>query len=213
MNAFRFITGTALALIVGSSGLMTNPVLASELPIVTLPSLPSAASVNVSVGTFKEGQDVGLRNGGLMAARISKRVLAQRGCAGVGQLQYALGTVVANLHAPLDRSSAFTAGFFNGYVRAIGQSVANARATCRLAEWEDGSFPGELMGGVYCQVAEQYPEALSDLVFGPIYDGWSSSQAVQSECVQAFNDVTLDCAATGIAAELLNASQNAACAL
>lgn len=182
--------------------------------MLTLGALALALSVNV--GTFKEGHDVGKRNGGLIAERVYKRtMLTEEGrldCAGLGLLQQTLNTVAAKARPPRGSSSRFTAGFYSGYVDAIRESVKGARDECRALRFGRGVYPGEFFANVFCQVAQVDEAALAEMTFTSLYDGWSDSQEVRDECAATFQAVTAECAGvTGIAAQLLGVAQTAAC--
>lgn len=183
---------------------------------VTVALLSAALSMKMAIGsesagTFKEGQDVGKRNGALIAARVHQKVISRQGCKGLAQFQRALDTVTARVRVPGEMSSEFTAGFLQGYVQAIRKSIKDTRHECGSARFDDGGFAGEFFGNVFCQLSDQAPEALGTFAFGPIYEGWSGGdQIVKDGCAAAFEAVAGECA-TGIALQLLTAAQDAAC--
>lgn len=188
-------TRIGLALALGSAALSVN-----------------MASANVSVGTFKEGVDVGHRGGALIAERVYKKVIGQKNCAGLGEYEYALKKVISTVKAPRGSNSQFTAGFFHGYVDAVKQAIQGARKECRAHSYLDGTFPGEFFATIFCQVADQDLAALDSFSFGPIYAGWSASEDVRNTCLLSFESIAAECAPTGIAYELLSAAQSASCA-
>lgn len=189
------LSGTALALALGCAALSVK-----------------AASANESVGTFKEGHAVGVRNGTLNAQRVHKATIGKRGCSALNQFQNTLNVVTARVRPTSARGSRFTAGFYQGYVDSIRDAVKETRQECKQRRFSDGLFPGALLGNVFCQAAYEDPAALEDLRFGSIYDDWSADKDVRDACEAAFAIVTGDCFASGIAAQLLAAAQVASCA-
>lgn len=197
------LTRTALAMAIGCAALSVKAVADDRISI----GLPA----RVSVGTFEEGLQVGSRNGTLIAERVHKATIGRKGCAALRQFQNALNSVTARTRPTVSRGSKFTAGFYQGYLNAVREAIKETRIECKVRRFSDGIFPGALIGNVYCAVALEDADALHDITFGNIYDGWSEGRNVRDECDLAFSVVAGDCA-SGLAAQLLGNAQAVACA-
>lgn len=195
-HVMGLITKTGLALAIGCAALSVK-----------------AIASDVNVGTYADGLKVGARNGTLIAQRVYKATVgkANRGCAALGQFQNALNTVTSTVRPSGGSGTAFAAGFYQGYLDAVRDSLREVRSECKVRRFSDGIFPGALLANVYCQVAADDAAILQEMRFGPVYDGWSGGDEVRDSCSLAFEIVAGDCA-TGLAAELLGGVQAAACA-
>lgn len=196
----KTLTATALALALGCAALSVKA--ASAAP----------PGDDVTVGTFAEGHQVGLRNGALIAERVHKKTVGKHGCRALNDFQNALNVVTARVRPASNRGTRFTAGFYQGYVDAIKDAVKETRTECKQRRFSDGLFPGAIFGNVFCQAAYEDPAALESLAFGPIYEDWSADKDTRDACEAAFAIVTGDCFASGIASQLLAAAQAASCA-
>lgn len=165
--------------------------------LITIGCLGLAAQSAIaqeSVGCFAEGLAYGHRNGSLIADRIERRTIETEGCVALTDYQHALRAVLHAVRVPGGRSSNYTAGFYQGYLNAVKESLQTSRAGCQAVIYENGADAGSLLGDFFCQVAANDAQVLDQLDFGPVYSGWAATDLTKTECADAFEVTTAECA-------------------
>jgi hypothetical protein len=180
--------GSASAMARSSSPQVAAP--ASSLPVILDPASRSG-------GSFDNGYQLGLRNGGILSSRLKQRTTDQQGCGAVDQLQDALLKVSRTLRPPLNSDDALVSGFYSGYLDSIRGTLAEVRDACGIGQYTSGEYAGELYGAVACQVQSISIDALSGLELKPLYSGWSGgSSTVQSSCKSSLRATIQSCSSS-----------------
>ncbi len=168
-----------------------------------LPALPDptdtaapAAPAPFRSGDWEDGRAMGLKNGDSIVQRLRQRTIdTDAGCAAEAQLETAVLAVSRAVRPPANAASDdVVAGFYEGYLDALRDGVANARAECDAGAYADGAFAATLYGNVLCQVAKVSAQALIEVTLAPLYTGWSGgSEAVQASCLGTLETTVKAC--------------------
>ena len=157
--------------------------------MVSVPTNPTEET-----GTFEQGVELGLRNGGLIVERLKLRTVGTQGCEALPELQGALLAVTRSIRPPRDSGDSLVAGFYTGYLRAARAGIREARAGCDQLTFDSGGFAGSLYGILFCQVSTVSTEALGTLQTEALYEGWTGGASDRTaECEEALAAATATC--------------------
>jgi hypothetical protein len=209
--------GVALLMATAASGLACGNASAMSRSPSTGPSSSGVAAgiigpATLAAGSFDEGYQLGLRNGGILVARLKQRTTDLQGCDAIDQLQDALVRVSATIRPPASSSSQLVAGFLSGYLDSIRDTLAEVRNSCGQGQYSSGDFAGSLYGAVACQAKSVSLDALSSLQLKPLYSGWSGgSESVQLSCRTSLKATIQSCSAGADLGTTLEAAIQLSC--
>jgi hypothetical protein len=147
---------------------------------------PVLAAPTEQVGTFEQGVEIGLRNGGLTVLRLKQRTVGTVGCEGLDDLQTALLAVTRVVRPPAQSGDQLVAGFFTGYLRALREGIREARAGCDQLSFDSGAYAGTLYGTLFCQASSVSHDVLGSIETEALYEGWTGGNAERiAECEEA----------------------------
>lgn len=151
---------------------------------VTVPGPSEEPST--SSDPYKEGLEIGHRNGGLIVQRLKAKTIGLKGCSALGELEDALIKVSQSIQAPLrdgHPDKELARGFYRGYQAEVKEAIRESRHGCHAVSFPSGSVPGELAGAVLCQVSRISVDLLSEVEVEPLHEGWSGGiPEVIDEC-------------------------------
>lgn len=177
----------------GTLGCSTNAeAMGSGLWWRNLPAVPAPTQTTshtpapLRSGDWEDGRALGLKNGDTIIDKLRARTVdTEAGCSATGQLEAAVLAVSRAVRPPAHAASDdVVAGFYEGYLDALREGVAQVRADCGTGAYADGEFAATLYGNVLCQVSKVSADALISVTLAPLYAGWSGgSEAVQASCL------------------------------
>lgn len=169
---------------------MPPPVVMPPAPPVVVPPPTQSGSIR-----YREGYDMGERNGILISQRIYDRTIAVGGCADLDAYQDALLRVNRAVKPPALGAGSETElvrGFFKGYLDSLRKAIESSRNGCGRKAFSSGSYAGAFYGSLLCQMTAQTEDVVSQLEVVHLYDDWTGGVVDSSrECVtQAVNEMS-----------------------
>lgn len=148
----------------------------SEVPVPTVIPDP-VENPSTSQDPYKEGLELGARNGSLIVKRLLDKTVGLKGCEALDEYEDALIKVSRSIKPPSRGGQApdkqLARGFYHGYLGEVKAAIRESRLGCNAVSFQNGLIPGELAGTVLCQISHIGVDVLTEVEATPLYSGWT----------------------------------------
>ncbi len=186
-----------------ASAMAKKPIPQQNEPIPTLSPGPVEGPPSTSSDPYKEGLELGHRNGALIVQRLKDKTIGLQGCEALGELENALIKVSRSIKPPSvggqTPDKQLGRGFYHGYLTEVKEAIRETRQGCNAVSFQDGLLPGELAGTVLCQISHISLDVLTEVEASPLYSGWSGGTPELVEQCQTSAQLVLKSCGTDLA--------------